>query len=182
MLVLGTALNRVEPNFALSVLEEYVSTVKRVWPRPGTRETTRILGAQTNMVTCYTSTGRNEEALQLEIKLHRDWVNLYGPTDERTMLVRNNLIQTLMDNKHFEMAKEFAEAQYEVAQQVLGDRNHKSLSACGRYCEVLYLNPARTRADLLRAQQILARDLTPRCQRALGPTHPTTMGVADLLK
>ena len=71
----------------------------------------RIIGAQNNLAICLTSLARHDEALKLKREIYASSVALQGVSSEQTLLLGSNLVNSLINQKHWDEAISLARDQ-----------------------------------------------------------------------
>ena len=104
---LGGALRHSRPEEARAVLEANLALRRRYF----SHHAQRIIGAQNNLAICLTSLARHDEALKLKREIYASSVALQGVSSEQTLLLGSNLVNSLINQKHWDEAISLARDQ-----------------------------------------------------------------------
>ena len=161
----------------LRVLESTLSTQTRL----GVIEE-GILDTRDNLASCYSSLGRQEEALKMRREVYARSGQLSSTITDDVMFLRVlNLAVSLRTTERFTEAKYFLREQLPKARRVLGEGHHTTLKMRWLYAETLYKDDGATLDDLREA--VTALEETERtARRVLGGAHPTTGGIEAALR
>ena len=154
---------------ALSVREATLSLVQRI----GTTEN-NILGVQGNLANLYGRLGRHESALRIKREIYARRVELYGATDEDSLLAAGNLASTLVEDlEQFDETRAFLQDRIPEAIGALGKNHDLTFKLQRMHAQCLFENAGASLEDVTAAIAAL-EDLDRRMTRIFGAAHPQT--------
>ncbi len=161
----------------LRVLESNLSTLTRL----GVIEEC-ILDMRDNIASCYSSLGRQEEALKMRREVYARSGQLSSTITDDVMFLRVlNLAVSLRTTERFTEAKYFLREQLPKARRVLGEGHHTTLRMRWTYAETLFKDDDATLDDLREAVTTL-EETTQTGRRVFGGTHPLTVEIEKDLR
>ena len=170
--VLANHMDDYDAKTALSMHETRATLLQRFWPY----DQDSLLTTQCNVANCLCALGRLDDMLHVDRKAYADAQILYGRTNERTILIGDNLTTALSKCKLFAEAKLSAREIFGLAQQSLPETHFARIGAAKRLAEAVIKDPDSGYVDWVEAEALYA-GVVPMARRVFGPEHPETRDI-----